>query len=208
MDQTANALSAHFQALSQKDLLIGAPLRIGPTLSNVQLYARCWGSSPFKSMSEPLITSAERAMLVAHLRKKTNDAALAEDLAQEALLRLFRVAETQRIRSRLALLYRIAANLAINELKAKKHRLPAAEDADVQDETPSAEKRMIDRERLSAAQRIIDGMPPKRREVLIRRRVNGESVADIAATMGLSKAAVEKHIVRGLAALNREFGRL
>ena len=52
---------------------------------------------------------------------------------------------------------------------------------------------------LATVQGIIMQMPPLRREIFCRRRLNGESLTEIATTMKMTPAAVEKHLVRGLA---------
>ena len=55
-------------------------------------------------------------------------------------------------------------------------------------------------------QQALATMPPLRRDVLVRRRLQGQSCAAIARELGLSPKAVEKHITRGLADLHKAMG--
>ena len=53
-------------------------------------------------------------------------------------------------------------------------------------------------QRLAAAQRVIEGLPPRCREVFWLCKVEGHSQPRIAATLGISLNMVERHLMRAL----------
>ena len=70
-------------------------------------------------------------------------------------------------------------------------------------EAPLPDRVIAGRQELSALTDALAAMPPLRREVVVRRRLRGESCAAIARDLEMSLKAVEKHITRGLADLHR-----
>lgn len=63
---------------------------------------------------------------------------------------------------------------------------------------PSAEVLADLQQRLAAAQRVIEGLPPRCREVFWLCKVEGHSQPRIAATLGISLNMVERHLMRAL----------
>lgn len=150
--------------------------------------------------TEPPIGASERAHLVAFLRRRCGNPALAEDIAQDAIVRLVDFARRERVDHPQALLARIATNLLINHQR-REARLIAGLVDDPVDDRPCQERAAVDADRLDQLRQAIDALPPLRREVLIRRRLEGQSYREIGAALNLSSAAVEKHVVRALADL-------
>lgn len=153
-----------------------------------------------------LVTGETRRDLVRYLAKRTHDEALAEDLAHDAIVRLVSFGDTRSAREPRALLFRIAQNLLATDWKRRNAR-PDPQPVEAVNDTlpdPAAdpEQRSIARDQLERLDVVLADMPPKRREVLLRRRLEGESYAQIAAAMGLSLAAVEKHMTRALLTLH------
>lgn len=62
---------------------------------------------------------------------------------------------------------------------------------------------MQDRQRLALFSATLEAMPPLRREVFRRRRLEGQSREEIAEALGLQPEAVKKHISRAMAQLAR-----
>lgn len=69
------------------------------------------------------------------------------------------------------------------------------------DEHPSAETRLIAREQVAILQAVLDRLPERTRLVFCRFRIDGESQRVIAAEIGTSISAVEKHLTRAYAAI-------
>jgi RNA polymerase sigma factor (sigma-70 family) len=66
---------------------------------------------------------------------------------------------------------------------------------------PSAEAGLIAREQLAILQRALDELPERTRTIFRRFRLDGEPQRQIAADLGISVSAVEKHLIRAYEAL-------
>jgi RNA polymerase sigma-70 factor (sigma-E family) len=142
----------------------------------------------------------EAATLVRLARFFVDDRAAAEDLVQEAFIRLAR--SLHRIRdpaSATAYLRAIVLNLARDHnrrgLMSLRHQPPAdPEPASVEDQITDRD----DARRLVAALRTL---PRRQRDCLVLRYYLELPVAEVATTLGLSANSVKTHLKRGLRAL-------
>ncbi len=131
-----------------------------------------------------------------------NDAAEAEDVTQEAMLRLWRVAPDWRQgEARVATwLYRVASNLVTDRLRRKKGvALDAI--AEPEDDTPGVEERLQSDARKEALDRALADLPERQRLAVVLRHIEGLANPAIADVMDLSVEAVESLIARGKRAL-------
>jgi RNA polymerase sigma factor (sigma-70 family) len=126
-----------------------------------------------------------------------------EDVVQEAYLRAF-IAEKngETAYSPKAFLFRIAKNVALNEL-AKKSRLLTEyiEDSvssDVSRADGSAEDRALAQEQLAIFCRAAASLPIQCRRAFLLRKVYGLSHKEISQRLGISVSTVEKHVASGL----------
>jgi RNA polymerase sigma factor (sigma-70 family) len=142
-----------------------------------------------------------RGELVRFLTRLAGDAGTAEDLAQEAGLRLLAEARRTGVAQPRAFLFHVAANLARDQLRrrvvadAHGRALREPEVAAGADVVASA------REEVARATRAIERLPKRPREVLLLARVEGLSQKEIAARLGLTTKTVENHLTRALAQL-------
>jgi RNA polymerase sigma factor (sigma-70 family) len=127
---------------------------------------------------------------------------LADDVAQETVARLVALSDTQQIASVFAFAFRIADNLLV-DLHRRERRLSDALDSDWCSDEPSIDRILDSRRAIGVLDRCLRRMPPLRREVLIRRRLNQESCRAIGEALSISAKAVEKHITRGMIDLRR-----
>ena len=146
----------------------------------------------------------DREALVRFVARRTGDWALAEDVVQDTVVKMIEYSERAGIADPGALAYRVAENLIRDHYRGPRNKPYALLDDSLEDAAPGAETQLMDRQRLALVQRVIAAMPAKRREVLTRRRIQGESLEEIGRAMGLSPAAVEKNLVRALAQLRNE----
>ena len=140
--------------------------------------------------------------LVGFLRRLTGDAGAAEDIAQEAGVRLIALARREPVDDARAFLFHVAANLARNHLR---HRMVAAGFADehaAPEPAVGADHVAQVREELAEVAKVIGAMPPRPRDVLLLARVEGLTNKEIAARLGLSPKTVENHVTRALAQLS------
>lgn len=135
-----------------------------------------------------------------------NSRETAADLLQETYVRLLRLADTRSVEQPRALLHRIAANLAIDHLRASKSRLHAAEPLEtaieVPCQAPSQERTLLGKERLQMFIRAVEALPPRTREAFLLYRIQGYAYRDIATKMGVSISGVDKHIRRAIDRIN------
>jgi RNA polymerase sigma factor (sigma-70 family) len=69
------------------------------------------------------------------------------------------------------------------------------------DERPSAEAQLIAHEQLAILQRVLDELPERTHVIFRRFRLDGEPQRQIAADIGISVSAVEKHLTRAYEAI-------
>jgi RNA polymerase sigma-70 factor (sigma-E family) len=123
----------------------------------------------------------------------TGDAGMAQDLAAEALTRMFvrwpRFVRQDHVD---AWVTRVATNLAIGVVR-KRRPQPQLDDF-----PSSAEEQVVLRIALAEA---LARLPRRQREVVVLRYLSDLSEADVAAALGVSAGSVKTHLHRGLASL-------
>ena len=126
----------------------------------------------------------------------------AEDVTQEAMLRLWRVAGDWRSgEARLSTwLYRVAANLCTDRLR-RRRGVPLDTVPDPADEAPGAVERLMAGDRAAALQAALDRLPERQRLAVVLRHIEGASNPEIAAALETSVEAVESLLARGRRAL-------
>jgi RNA polymerase sigma factor (sigma-70 family) len=129
------------------------------------------------------------------------DGAEAEDVAQEAMLRLWRVAPDWRQGEAKVTtwLYRVVTNLCTDRLRVRQRRkVTTLDDApDIEDGAPAVEAKLIDADRMAALNAALAALPDRQREAVILRHIEGLSNPEIAAVMDIGIEAVESLIARG-----------
>lgn len=122
----------------------------------------------------------------------------AEDVTQSLWLRLQHIEDDPPIANKRAYLYRLAANLATDHLRASRcHDAlfdAAAEPVDVSSQAPSAERSLLDRERLARFEAALEELPLRCRQVFVLRRIDGLPPAEVAERLGITVNAVAKHV--------------
>lgn len=122
----------------------------------------------------------------------------AEDVTQSLWLRVQRVEDDPPILNKRAYLYRLAGNLATDYARAARRHDQMFEAADpptdVPCDEPSAERRVIDRERLERLEAALEELPLRCRQVFVLRRIDGLPAHDVAARLGITVNAVAKHV--------------
>lgn len=124
----------------------------------------------------------------------------ADDLVQEAWIRLERYRREHPVDEPEAFLMRTALNLSIDAHRARLTRGEEVmlEDVVLIDTTPSAETTLLARERLERLSVCFSRLNGKTRDIFLAHRVEGLSREEIAHRHGLSVSAVEKHIAKAM----------
>lgn len=128
-----------------------------------------------------------------------HDRAEAEDVVQEAMLRLWRIApEWRQGEAQVSTwLYRVVGNLCIDRLRKRKRSVGIDEIAEPADDTPSVSDRMQDNTRLQALSDALAEMPDRQAQAVSLRHLEGLGNPEIAEIMEISVEAVESLTARG-----------
>jgi len=135
-------------------------------------------------------------------RRMLGDAAEAEDVAQEALLRLWKVApEWRQGEARVSTwLYRVVSNLCIDRLR-RRRSVGIDAIAEPADDRPSATEGLIAADRAAALEAALAALPERQRQAVVLRHLEGLSNPEIAEIMDVGVEAVESLTARGKRAL-------
>lgn len=140
--------------------------------------------------------------VLAHAQRMLGDRAEAEDVAQEAMLRLWKVAPNWRQGEAKVTtwLYRVVANLCTDRLR-KARGVGLDQIAEPEDDAPSAAARLLEADRMAALQAGLNALPDRQRQAVILRHIDGLGNPEIAEIMDISVEAVESLTARGKRAL-------
>ncbi|MEI4486999.1 RNA polymerase sigma factor [Frigidibacter sp. MR17.14] len=179
---------------------MGMPLDLVAEASDEDLLARYAEGDPAAARALTL-RFAPLALRVAQARLK--DMAEAEDVAQEAMLRLWRIAPEWRAgEAKVSTwLYRVTANLATDRLRRRGRSVALDEVAEPEDDRPGAEAGMMSTARQQALTGALDTLPERQRQAVMLRHIEGLSNPEIAEVMDIGVEAVESLTARAKRAL-------
>ncbi|WCT79413.1 RNA polymerase sigma factor [Novosphingobium humi] len=145
-----------------------------------------------------------RRYVHAHMANRAD----AEDIVQESLARtLRRAGEAGLGEQGIARPDHYAIGIARNLMADHARHAAMAGECAIDEAMPCAaplpDQHLQHRQRLALFTATLEAMPPLRREVFRRRRLEGQSREDIAQALGLQPEAVKKHINRAMAQLAR-----
>jgi RNA polymerase sigma-70 factor (ECF subfamily) len=146
--------------------------------------------------------------LLRYLERMLGEAGAAEELVQEAFLRVHRARDSYRPDARFSSwLYRIGTNLALNELRRPGRRVPHERVGDGDDgplpaaADPASDAVVDARREIGALDRALRALPERQRAALWLVAVEGLSYADVAASLDVSEQAVKALVHRARSAL-------
>jgi RNA polymerase sigma factor (sigma-70 family) len=129
------------------------------------------------------------------------DRAEAEDVAQEAMLRLWRIApEWRQGEAKVSTwLYRVVTNLCTDRLRGQKRRRAVGLDdaPDVEDGARSVEATLVENDRINALHAALETLPDRQRQAVVLRHIEGLTNPEIAEVMEIGVEAVESLTARG-----------
>jgi RNA polymerase sigma-70 factor, ECF subfamily len=140
----------------------------------------------------------------AQAMRMLGDRAEAEDVAQDAMMRLWKIASDWREGEAQVStwLYRVVANLCTDRLRKRPRRTVALDDTiDPADPAPSVDARMQADARREALRRALADLPERQRIAVMMRHFDGATNPEIAAALEISVEAVESLTARGKRAL-------
>ncbi|MDG2339676.1 MAG: RNA polymerase sigma factor [Paracoccaceae bacterium] len=131
------------------------------------------------------------------------DQAEAEDVAQEAMLKLWKIAPDWRQGEAkvTTCLYRIVANLCTDRLRKRRPNDSLDSVAEPEDGAASVPDQMQDQTRSFALNEALDQLPDRQKQAVVLRHLEELTNPEIAEVMGVGVGAVENLIARGKRAL-------
>lgn len=163
-----------------------------------------------------LVGKYHRAM-INFLYRMVHNQAVAEELAQEVFLRVYRSRESYRAEAKFTTwLYRIATNLAVNHARDTRHERSAQNvylDApdeesgttpDVADDTPSIEQSMLRDERMAAIRAHVMALPERQRMAVLMHKYQGMDYRQIGDVLKLSESATKSLLFRAYQTLREK----
>jgi len=158
-----------------------------------------------------------RKPIVNFMYRMTRNQAVAEELAQEVFLRVYRSRDTYRAEARFSTwLYRIATNLGVNQARDTRHERAASTvyldepdsetgtTPDVADSTPDAESKLLRNERMSAIREHVMALPERQRMAVLMHKYEGMDYSQIGEVLKLSESATKSLLFRAYQTLREK----
>jgi RNA polymerase sigma-70 factor, ECF subfamily len=151
-----------------------------------------------------------RTPVINFLYRMVRDSAIAEDLAQEVFLRVYRARQEYAPSAKFTTwMFRIATNLALNALRDNRYRqLEISMDQPVEtneseqpglevaDSAPTAEQQLVARTRTELIRNAINGLPEKQRAAVLLHKYQELDYSEIAKILGCSESALKSLLFR------------
>ena len=147
--------------------------------------------------------------IIHFLYRMVHNEAVAEELAQEVFLRVYRSRESYRAEAKFSTwLYRIATNLAVNHARDTKYERTAqtleldAPDSEsgstpeVADADPNVEQRMLREERMAAIRAQVAALPERQRMAVLMHKYQEMDYRQIGEVLKLSESATKSLLFR------------
>ncbi|HEX3892410.1 MAG TPA: sigma-70 family RNA polymerase sigma factor [Terracidiphilus sp.] len=155
-----------------------------------------------------LVEKHYRAM-IHFLYRMVHNQAVAEELAQEVFLRVYRSRESYRAEAKFTTwLYRIATNLAVNHARDTRHERSAStiyldqpdeetgSTPDVADDEPNIEQNLLHDERMAAIRQHVMALPERQRMAVLMHKYQGMDYRQIGDVLKLSESATKSLLFR------------
>jgi RNA polymerase sigma-70 factor (ECF subfamily) len=147
-----------------------------------------------------------RLPMVGYFRRMVRDQTLAEDLAQEVFLRVYKSRERYQPEAKFTTwLYRIATNLALNAIRDRRDEVSASGDEDSEgfsvlsrltDPCPTAEQQLVQRDRERLIRQSVESLPENQRAAVILHKYQEVDYRQIAGILSVSESAVKSLLFR------------
>jgi len=160
-----------------------------------------------------LLLERHRTTVVKHLYRLVRNRAIAEELAQEVFIRVYRSRGRYQAEAKFTTwLFRITTNMALNWRRDTRREFShVALDQDVRklkprelpDRTPRADELLLDEDRAKEVRAAIDTLPPKQLAAVLLHKYEGMEYAQIAEVLGCTIPALKSMLFRAYATLRQ-----
>ena len=148
---------------------------------------------------EKLFREHNRA-LIAFLQCRLSSLSDAQEVAQEAYLRMLTMDNREEVESLRGYLFKIAGNLAIDRLRKRKVRsdfaIVQSQDEPMDEQSP--DRHAIAVEQVAGLRHALRELPPKASQAFVMHVIEGRDFGSVAQTMKLSERMVRYHVAHAL----------
>jgi RNA polymerase sigma-70 factor (ECF subfamily) len=208
MDRGLLAMSSAPSLLAEGDNSPAAVL----TDADVMLRVKAGDESAFSYLVQKY-----RRSMVHFMYRMAHSPAVAEDLAQEVFLRVYRSRQSYEASAKFTTwLYRIATNLAVNHIRDTRHErqgnmasldepdTETGKTLDVADSKPTTEEVIIRRERLAAIRSKVESLPERQKLAVLMHKYQQMDYKQIAEVLKLSESATKSLLFRAYESLRQQ----
>jgi RNA polymerase sigma-70 factor (ECF subfamily) len=170
------------------------------------------------AVSFAALLAKHRSPVVHFLCRMVGNQAIAEELAQDVFLRVYRSRGSYAPTAKFTTwLFRIATHTALNALRDGKHEraeesldavsadLPARQ---IPDGRPSVEQSMVSRVKLEEVRRAVAALPAKQRAAVLMHKYEEMEYSQIASSLGCSESAVKSLLFRAYETLRASLAKM
>jgi len=164
-----------------------------------------------------LLVEKFRNPLIGFMNRMARNQGVAEELAQEVFLRVYRSRQTYAAEAKFSTwLYRIATNLALNHLRDTRHEKvdmnlcldePDQETGrfpDVAEKALTVEENLLLRERALAIRRQVESLPERQRLAVLMHKYQAMDYREISRVLKLSESATKSLLFRAYQTLREK----
>jgi RNA polymerase sigma-70 factor (ECF subfamily) len=158
-----------------------------------------------------------RRPMISFMYRMAHNSAVAEDLAQEVFLRVYRSRGNYEPSAKFSTwLYRIATNLGVNHARDTRHERPenitnldepdaeTGQTLDLADKAPNIEEEILRRERLTAIRQKVESLPDRQKMAVLMHKYQQMDYKQIAEVLKLSESATKSLLFRAYETLRTQ----
>lgn len=145
---------------------------------------------------------------VRRLTRRLGSPDLAREAIHETYLRFERVGDTEPVANLDGYIFQTAVNIAKNRSVVDRRYLSASETAEligIPDEAPDAARTASARLEMERLTRLLDELPPRRREIFIASWVDGVSYAALAERYGVHIRTIQREVLQATLFVRRRW---
>lgn len=158
-----------------------------------------------------LLLQRHRSSVVNHLYRLVRNRAIAEELAQDVFIRVYRFRDRYQAQAKFSTwLFRITTNIGLNwrrdtwrELNHLRldQEIRSVRKNELQDQAPRADQLLLEEHRASEIRAAVESLPPKQLAAVLMHKYEGMEYAQIAAVLNCSMPALKSMLFRAYATL-------
>ena len=157
------------------------------------------------SASFATLLNRHRMTVTNFVNRMVQNRAVAEELAQDVFLRVYRSRATYEPTARFTTwLFRIATHRALNWLRDERVRQASDDFTDLRDRRPNAETRLLQEVRLEEVRCAIRRLPEKQRAAVLMHKYQEMEYAEIAEVLDCSESALKSLLFRAYETLREQ----